>query len=199
VTDPHRPGHELTYFPGRINLLMADIVVINKIDTASAENVRAVRENVLRLNHRAAVVEAASPIFVEDGERIYGKRVLVVEDGPTLTHGNMRYGAGVVAARKHGAAEIVDPRAFTSGKIRKIYEAYPDIGPVLPAVGYGEEQVRDLETTINNVTADLVLVATPVDLTRIISINKKMLRVDYELQEIGRPDLAELIRKKLEL
>jgi predicted GTPase len=199
VTDPHRPGHELAYFPGRINLLMADIAVINKIDTASAENVRTVRENILRLNPGAAIVEAASPIFVNDGAQIFGKRVLVVEDGPTLTHGGMRYGAGVVAARKYGAAEIVDPRAFTSGKIRKTYETYPEIGPVLPAVGYGEEQVRDLETTINNVTAELVLIATPVDLTRIISINKKMLRVDYELQEIGRPDLAELIRNRLSL
>jgi predicted GTPase len=199
VTDPHRPGHELSYFPGRINLLLADVVVINKIDTASADQVQAVRENVLRLNPRAAVVDAASPIFVDHGERIFGKRVLVVEDGPTLTHGDMRYGAGVVAARKYGAGQIVDPRPFVSGKIRRTYEAYPGIGTVLPAVGYGEEQVRDLEATINNVDADLVLVATPVDLTRIITINKPMLRVDYELQEIGRPDLAELLRNKLSL
>ncbi len=199
VTDPHRQGHELSYFPGRINLLLADIVVINKIDTAAAEAVSALRDNVYRLNPKAAVVEAASPIFLERGEEIWGKRVLVVEDGPTLTHGGMKYGAGVIAARKYGALEIVDPRAFTSGKIRSTYDEYPDIGSVLPAVGYGEQQIRDLEATINNVSCDLVIIATPVDLTRIVSINKPMLKVRYELQEIGKPDLRDLIEKHLKL
>lgn len=199
VADPHRQGHELSYFPGRINLIMADIVVINKIDTASFEAVSALRDNIYRLNPRAVVVDAASPIFLDGGEQITGKRVLVVEDGPTLTHGEMKYGAGVIAARKYGALEIVDPRAFTSGKIRRTYEAYPEIGNVLPAVGYGEEQIRDLEATINNVSCDLVIIATPVDLTRFVSINKPMVKVGYELQEIGKPDLTDLIEKHLKL
>jgi len=199
VADPHRQGHELSYFPGRINLIMADVVVINKVDTAEAEAVSALRDNVYRLNPRAAVVEAASPIFLEGREEIWGKRVLVVEDGPTLTHGGMKYGAGVIAARKYGALEIIDPRGFTSGKIRETYETYPNIGSVLPAVGYGEQQIKDLEATINNVSCDLVIIATPVDLTRIISINKPMLKVGYELQEIGKPDLTDLIKKHLNL
>lgn len=199
VADPHRQGHELSYFPGRINLIMADVVVINKVDTAEAEAVSALRDNVYRLNPRAAVVEAASPIFLEGREEIWGKRVLVVEDGPTLTHGGMKFGAGVIAARKYGALEIIDPRGFTSGKIRETYETYPNIGSVLPAVGYGEQQIKDLEATINNVSCDLVIIATPVDLTRIISINKPMLKVGYELQEIGKPDLTDLIKKHLNL
>lgn len=199
VADPHRQGHELSYFPGRINLIMADVVVINKVDTAEAEAVSALRDNVYRLNPRAAVVEAASPIFLEGGEEIWGKRVLVVEDGPTLTHGGMKFGAGVIAARKYGALEIIDPRGFTSGKIRETYETYPNIGSVLPAVGYGEQQIKDLEATINNVSCDLVIIATPVDLTRIISINKPMLKVGYELQEIGKPDLTDLVKKHLNL
>ena len=199
VADPLRQGHELSYFPGRINLIMADVVVINKVDTAAAEAVSALRDNVYRLNPKAAVVEAASPIFLDGGEEIWGKRVLVVEDGPTLTHGEMKYGAGVIAARKYGALEIIDPRGFASGTIRETYETYPNIGRVLPAVGYGEQQIKDLEATINNVSCDLVIIATPVDLTRIISINKPMLKVGYELQEIGKPDLAELIKKHLNL
>jgi predicted GTPase len=199
VADPHRQGHELSYFPGRINLIMADVVVINKVDTAEAEAISALRDNVYRLNPRAAVVEAASPIFLEGREEIWGKRVLVVEDGPTLTHGGMKFGAGVIAARKYGALEIIDPRGFTSGKIRETYETYPNIGSVLPAVGYGEQQIKDLEATINNVSCDLVIIATPVDLTRIISINKPMLKVGYELQEIGKPDLTDLVKKHLNL
>jgi predicted GTPase len=199
VADPHRLGHELTYFPGRINLIMADVVIINKVDTAAPEAVSALRANVYRVNPGAVVVDAASPIFLEGGEKIWDKRVLVVEDGPTLTHGEMKFGAGVIAAKKYGAAEIVDPRPFTSGKIRKTYETYPDIGTVLPAVGYGEQQIKDLEATINNVPCDLVIIATPVDLTRIISINKPMLKVGYELQEIGKPDLKDLIKKHLNL
>ena len=197
VTDPLRPGHELSYFPGRINLIMADIVVINKIDTASAESINMLRENIQRENPDAVVVDAASPIFVENSDEISGKKVLVVEDGPTLTHGGMKYGAGVVAAKKYRAAEIIDPREFTSGRIRKVYSTYPEIGKVLPAVGYGPEQIRDLEATVNNVPCDLVIIATPIDLTRIIKINKKMLKVNYELQEIGRPDLKDLISKKI--
>jgi predicted GTPase len=199
VADPLRQGHELSYFPGRINLIMADVVVINKVDTAAAEAVSVLRDNVYRLNPKAAVVEAASPIFLDGGEEIWGKRVLVVEDGPTLTHGEMQYGAGVIAARKYGASEIVDPRGFTSGKIRETYETYPNIGRVLPAVGYGEQQIKDLEATVNNVPCDLVIIATPVDLTRIISINKPMLKVGYELQEIGKPDLTDLIKKHFNL
>ena len=199
VADPHRQGHELSYFPGRINLIMADVVLINKVDTAAPEAVDALRDNVYRLNPSAEVVEAASPIFLEAGERISGKRVLVVEDGPTLTHGEMKYGAGVIAARKYGAAQIVDPREFTSGTIRKTYQTYPNIGRVLPAVGYGQQQIKDLEATINSVPCDLVIIATPIDLTRIVSIDKPMLKVDYGLQEIGRPDLPELIEKHLNL
>jgi predicted GTPase len=199
VADPHRQGHELSYFPGRINLIMADVVVINKVDTAEAEAINALRDNVYRLNPRAAVVDAASPIFLDGGEGIWGKRVLVVEDGPTLTHGEMQYGAGVIAARKYGALEIVDPRGFTSGRIRETYETYPNIGRLLPAVGYGEQQIKDLEATVNNVPCDLVIIATPVDLTRIISINKPMLKVGYELQEIGKPDLTDLIKKHFNL
>ncbi|MBN2553135.1 MAG: hypothetical protein JXB06_10215 [Spirochaetales bacterium] len=199
VADPHRVGHELSYFPGRVNLIMADVVVINKVDTASAEAVSALRDNIRRVNPAAAVVNAASPISLEGGERIGGRRVLVVEDGPTLTHGEMKYGAGVIAARKYGAAEIVDPREFTSGLIRRTYEAYPDIGCVLPAVGYGRQQIKDLEATIDNVPCDLVIIATPVDLTRIISIDKPMLKVGYELKEIGKPDLMDLIKKYLSL
>ncbi len=196
LTDPHRPGHELSYFPGRVNLLRADVVVINKIDTASPEGVDQVRASIQRLNPRAIVVDAASPLQVEGGQAMAGKRVLVVEDGPTLTHGEMKYGAGVMAARKYGAAAIVDPRPYAKGRIRQTFEAYPGIGQVLPAVGYGEEQIRDLEATIEAVDCDLVVVATPVDLTRIIRIGKPMLRVGYELQEIGKPDLEMILRAK---
>jgi predicted GTPase len=196
LTDPHRPGHELSYYPGRVNLLRADVIVINKIETASPEGVGAVRDSIQRLNPAAIVVDAASPISVEGGQAMAGKRVLVVEDGPTLTHGEMKYGAGVMAARKYGAASIVDPRPYARGRIRSTFEAYPGIGQVLPAVGYGEEQIRDLESTIQAVDCDLVVVATPVDLTRIIRIDKPMLRVGYELQEIGKPDLEQILRAK---
>jgi len=197
VVDPHRPGHELTYFPGRANLLMAHVVVINKIDTATADGVEAVRASIRALNPRARVVEAASPIAVDRPADIKGKRVLVVEDGPTLTHGEMAYGSGTVAARVHGAAEIVDPRPFVTGKILRTFEKYPRIGALLPAVGYGEEQVADLEATIRRVPCDLVIVATPVDLTRIIRIDKPMLRVRYSLKEIGRPTLEDILKERL--
>ncbi len=198
VVDPHRPGHELTYFPGRVNLAMAGVIVINKIDTATPEGIEKVRASIRAVNPRAQVVDAASPIFVENAETIRGKRVLVVEDGPTLTHGEMTYGSGMVAARKFGAAEIVNPRPFVTGKIKKTFERYPNIGPLLPALGYGDEQVRDLEDTIRRVPCDLVIVATPVDLTRIITIDKPMLRVRYELQELGSPNLTDILKARLQ-
>jgi predicted GTPase len=197
VADPHRPGHELTYFPGRINLLMAHVVVINKIDTAPPEGVLAVRDSIRKLNPKATVVDAASPITVDRPNEIRGKRVLVVEDGPTLTHGEMAYGSGTVAAKAHGAAEIVDPRPFATGRIKQTLEKYPRVGALLPALGYGDEQVADLEATIRRVPCDLVIVATPVDLTRIIRIDRPMLRVRYSLKEIGAPMLPGILKERL--
>jgi predicted GTPase len=196
VADPHRPGHEMTYYPGETNVRSADVFVINKVDTADAENVIKVRENLRLLNPKAIVIEAASPLFVDDPDAIRGKRVLVIEDGPTLTHGEMAYGAGYVAARRFGAAEIVDPRPFAVNSIKATYEKYPKTGPILPAMGYGEAQTRDLEATINASDVDLVIIGTPIDLTRIIKINKPAQRVRYELQEIGQPTLADILKKK---
>ncbi|MCL5950705.1 MAG: cyclic 2,3-diphosphoglycerate synthase [Chloroflexi bacterium] len=196
VVDPHRPGHELSYYPGEINLRMADVIVINKIDTASEANINIVRTNVRNANSRAAVVEAASPIFVEAPEDIRNKRVLVVEDGPTLTHGGMSYGAGVVAARRFGASEIIDPRPYAVGSIKRTFEKYPNTGAVLPAMGYGEEQTKELEATINATPADLVLIATPIDLRRVMEIHHPTERVRYELQEIGQPTLTSILREK---
>ncbi|UCG60882.1 MAG: GTPase [Candidatus Zixiibacteriota bacterium] len=190
IVDPHRPGHELSYYPGQNNLLMADAVVINKIDSADADGVAEVRENIAAYNPAAIVIDAASPIEVAHPKKIRGKKVLVVEDGPTLTHGEMPYGAGVVAAQKYGAAELVDPRPYTVKSITATYEKYPEIGILLPAMGYGAQQVKDLETTINRTKCDLVIVATPIDLTRIINIKKPSVRVYYNLQEIGTPDLT---------
>lgn len=197
VVDPHRPGHELSYYPGQNNLLLADVVVINKIDSADPENVAEVRGNIAAYNPKAVVVDAASPVDVDKPEMIRGKKVLVVEDGPTLTHGEMPYGAGVVAAEKFGAAELVDPRPYTVKSITATFEKYPDIGILLPAMGYGTEQVKDLEMTINKTKCDLVMVATPIDLNRIIKINKPSVRVFYSLQEIGRPNLTDVIEKFL--
>ncbi len=196
VVDPHRPGHEYLYHPGETNVRLADVFVINKVDTANADSVIAVRQSVSALNPRAVVIEAASPLFVNDPNAIRGKRVLVIEDGPTLTHGEMAYGAGWVAARRFGAAEIVDPRQFAVGLISETYRKYPSTGPILPAMGYGDEMVKDLETTINNADVDMVLSATPIDLTRIIQVNKPMQRVRYELQEIGRPSLEDILKEK---
>jgi predicted GTPase len=196
VADPHRPGHELTYHPGETNARNADVFVINKVDTASAENVVVVREHLRRVNPDAVVIEAASPLFVDDPNAIRGKRVLVVEDGPTLTHGEMAYGAAWVAARRFGAAEIVDPRPFAVGSIKATYAKYPTTGQVLPAMGYGDEQTRELEETINRSDVDLVLIGTPIDLNRIIKINKPSQRVRYELQEIGQPSLEDLLKAK---
>jgi predicted GTPase len=197
VVDPHRPGHELSYFPGRINLAMAHVIVINKMDTATPAGIEKVRASILAVNPRAQVVDAASPIYVDRAEEIRGKRVLVVEDGPTLTHGEMSYGSGTVAAKKYGAGEIVNPRPYVTGKIKGTFDKYPGIGALLPAVGYGDEQVRDLEDTIRRVPCDLVIVATPVDLTRIIRIDKPMLRVRYALQEIGTPNLEDVLKARL--
>ena len=196
VADPHRPGHELSYHPGETNLRMADVVVINKIDTANADAVNQVRANIRMVNPGAVIVEAASPISVEDGAVVRGKRVLVVEDGPTLTHGGMAYGAGVVAAQKLGASEIVDPRPYAVGSIKATFEKYPTTGAVLPAMGYGDKQVAELEATINAAPVDLVLIATPIDLRRIVNIQHPTARVEYELQEIGHPTLAEILAKK---
>ncbi|MBC7263566.1 MAG: GTPase [Chloroflexi bacterium] len=193
VTDPHRAGHELKYHPGEANLRLADVVVINKIDTADLRSIAAVRENALATAPRAVLVEAASPIFVENWEAIRGKKVLVVEDGPTLTHGEMQYGAGIVAARKFGAAEIVDPRPYAVRSIAATFEKYPHTGPLLPAMGYGKEQVCDLEETINATPCDLVIVATPIDLRRILHIRPPTVRVRYELQEIGQPTLKDIL------
>ncbi len=193
VADPHRPGHEMTYYPGQANARMAHAFVINKVDTASPEGVLTVRRNLRTLNPQAVIIEAASPIFVDHPEAIRGKRVLVVEDGPTLTHGEMAYGAGYIAAQRFGAAEIVDPRPYAVGSIRETYAKYPTTGAVLPAMGYGEAQIRELEATINAADADLVIVATPINLTRLIRVNKPTQRVRYELQEIGRPNLEDVL------
>ena len=196
VADPHRPGHEMAYYPGETNLRAADVIVLNKIDTADYANIRSVREHANAVNPGAIVVEAASPLFVENPEAIRGKRVLVVEDGPTLTHGGMAYGAGYVAAQRFGAAEIIDPRPYAVESIIGTYQKYPDTGAILPAMGYGHEQMRDLEVTINNTPCDLVVVGTPIDLTRLLKIKHPMERVRYELQVIGRPTVEEVLTRK---
>jgi predicted GTPase len=194
VADPHRAGHELAYHPGESNLRAADVVVLNKIDTADLANIVRVRENVRWVNPAATVVEAASPIFVEDANAIRGKRVLVVEDGPTLTHGEMAYGAGVVAARRFGAAEIIDPRPYAVRSIAETYRKYPATGALLPAMGYGEEQIQDLEETINSTPCDLVLIGTPIDLRRVVKIKHPADRVRYELQVIGQPTVEDILQ-----
>jgi predicted GTPase len=196
VADPHRPGHELSYHPGETNARSADVFVINKVDTASPEAVVQVRDNLRSVNPGAIVIEAASPIFVDDPGSIQGKRVLVIEDGPTLTHGEMAYGAGYVAARRFGAAEIVDPRPFAVRSIKATYEKYPKTGPILPAMGYGAAQTHDLQETIHRADVDLVIIGTPIDLARLINIDKPHQRVRYELQEIGVPTLEDILRKR---
>ena len=193
VLDPLRPGHELIYHPGNANLLAADVVVINKIDSASLDQINQVRRNVATFAPKAQVVEAASPIFVDGWEKIRGKKVLVVEDGPTLTHGGMTIGAGVVAATKYGAAEIMDPRPYLVGQIAETFRKYPGIGKLLPAMGYGDEQLRDLEATIRQVPCDLVVIGTPIDFRRIVKLDKDSVRVSYELEEIGEPKLKSVI------
>ncbi len=193
VVDPHRPGHELSYYPGEVTLRMADVAVINKMDTADAADIQTVRDSIAKVAPHAIVVDGASPIKVDNPELIKGKKVLVVEDGPTLTHGEMKLGAGTVAAKKFGAAELVDPRPFTVGKLSETFKIYPNIGILLPAMGYGEQQLKDLETTINNTECDAVVIGTPIDLNRIIKINKPNTRVYYDLQEIGNPNLEEIV------
>jgi predicted GTPase len=196
VADPHRPGHEVTYHPGETNVRSADVFVINKVDTANPESVIQVRQNLRAANPKATVIEAASPLFVDNPAEVAGKRVLVIEDGPTLTHGEMAYGAAWVAAQRFGAAEIIDPRPYAVGSIKATYEKYPTTGNVLPAMGYGDKQIRELEKTINAVDCDLVLVGTPIDLTRVLKIKKPSQRVRYELQEIGQPTLEDLLKAK---
>ena len=193
VVDPHRPGHELLFYPGESNLLMADVLVINKVDTADPENVVTVKINIASVNPSATVIEGASPVKVEEPDAIKGKRCLVVEDGPTLTHGGMKFGAGVVAAEKFGASEIVDPRPWITGTIAETFETYPDIGKLLPAMGYGEQQIKDLESTINAADCDAVLIGTPIDLRKVLHIEKPSVRVTYDLKEIGKPTVAEVL------
>jgi predicted GTPase len=193
VADPHRPGHELGYYPGEVSLRLADVVVINKIDSADLAGIETVRANIAAVNPSATVVDAASTLRIDDPEVVRGKRVLVIEDGPTLTHGEMKIGAGVVAASKYGAVGFVDPRPYLVGRLKETFETYPDIGTVLPAMGYGKEQLRDLEATINATDCDAVVIGTPIDLARVVEIDKPHTRVYYDLQEIGKPDLVEVL------
>ncbi|MBK7214210.1 MAG: GTPase [Bacteroidales bacterium] len=193
VADPHRPGAEISYYPGEVVARMSDVIVINKIDSADIANIQKVRDNLAKINPNAIIVDGASPLTVDKPELIRGKRVLVVEDGPTLTHGEMKIGAGTVAANKYGAAELVDPRPYAVGKLAETFRIYPNIGTLLPAMGYGEEQTRDLEKTIANTPCDAVVIATPIDLKRIVKIDKPTVKVGYDLQEIGKPDLTEIL------
>ncbi|MDI6868115.1 MAG: cyclic 2,3-diphosphoglycerate synthase [Coprothermobacterota bacterium] len=197
VADPLRPGHERLYHPGQTNSRMADVLIINKVDTASREQVETVRKSLECLNPNALIIEARSTIKAENLDAIKGKRVLVVEDGPTVTHGEMGFGAGYIAAKRAGAREIIDPRPFAKGSIRETFKKYPHLTDVLPAMGYGEKQMKELEETINAADCDLVIVGTPINLTRFLKINKETVRVYYELEEVGHPDLEEIIREKL--
>jgi len=193
VIDPLRPGDEITYFPGESNLISADVLVINKVDSASLDSIEEVRGNIKDANPRGVIIEAASPIFLDKPELIRDKEVLVIEDGPTLTHGEMSYGAGIVAAEKFGAKEIIDPRPYAVGSLKEIYRKYPHIGSLLPAMGYSKKQIGELQRVINSVRCDSVVIATPIDLRRILKVNKPTVRVRYELQEIGKPDLKEVL------
>ncbi len=197
VADPHRPGHEATYHPGETNIRVADVVVMNKIGTTDYANVEAVRDSVARMNPDAIIVDAASPISVDRPELILGHRALVIEDGPTLTHGEMKYGAGVIAAKRHGAREIVDPRPWLVGSLNETFDQYPNIGALLPAMGYSPEQIRDMESTVNATECDVVVIATPIDLRRLMNIKHPSVMVGYELQEIGRPTLHDVISDRL--
>lgn len=194
MTDPHRVGHETRYHPGETNLRRADVVIINKMDTAEVVEIYKLRHTITQTNPKATIIEAASPITIEGQEQIQGNRVLVIEDGPTLTHGEMPYGAGMIAARQFGAKEIIDPRPWAIGSIKETFEKYPKVGALLPAMGYGPEQIRDLEETINAVDCDLVIIGTPIDLNRIVNIQKPSVRVTYELQEIGTPNLETVLK-----
>ncbi len=193
VVDPHRPGHELNYYPGETTLRLADVVVINKMDSAGPEGIQTVRDNIARVNPNARVVDGASPLAVDKPELIKGKKVLVVEDGPTLTHGHMKIGAGTVAAKKYGAGELIDPRPYAVGRLKETFEIYPEIGTLLPAMGYGDQQIKDLEATIRNTPCDTVVIGTPIDLSRVVTIDKPTVMVGYELQEIGHPVLCDLV------
>jgi predicted GTPase len=196
VVDPLRPGHELRYHPGETNVRRADVIVINKVDSAPPEDVEAVRESVRSVNARARIVEGLSPISLSNGHDLSGKRVLVVEDGPTLTHGEMAFGAGVVVARRHGARELIDPRPYAVGTIAATYRRYPHMGPLLPAMGYGESQIRELETTINAAPADVLVVATPIDLTRLVNVRMPAVRATYRLQERDGAVIEAVLREK---
>ena len=198
IFDPHRAGHETLYYPGETNMLMADIAVINKVDSAETDQVNLVRKNIEKHAPNADIVLAESAVLVDDAGQIRGKRVLVVEDGPTLTHGGMPFGAGTIAAKRNEAASMVDPRPYITGTIKETFETYPNIGPVLPAMGYGKQQMQDLETTINNADCDLVLFATPIDLPKLLSINKPMLRVRYEYRDHGSPTLKKVLLRHLQ-
>lgn len=193
VADPLRVGHELRYYPSETNLRLANLVIINKVDSAERRDIEELRENIRKVNTRCRIIEAASPLTVDDPAAIRGKKVLVVEDGPTLTHGEMKFGAGMVAARKFGALEIVDPRPYCTGEIKKTFEIYPGIGTLLPAMGYSDKQIKDLEETVDRVPCDTVVIGTPVNLKRIVRINKTAVRVFYELEEIGQPDLRTIL------
>lgn len=195
VADPHRVNHELSYYPGEVNLRMADVIVINKMDSAAPEDINQLRANIEMANPNATVIDGASPIRVDDISVIKGKRVLVVEDGPTLTHGEMKIGAGIVAAKKFGAKEIIDPRDFAVGKLAETFRIYPNVGTLLPAMGYGDEQIKDLQATIDAVPCDSVIIGTPIDLNRIVKIDKPNTRVHYDLQEIGDPNLTEVLKE----
>ena len=195
VADPHRPGHELSYYPGEVNLRRAHVVVINKIDSASFDAINTVRSNIRKVNPTAIVVDAASPIFVENPEIIANKKVLVIEDGPTLTHGEMKYGAGIIAAQKFAAKEIVDPRPFAVNSIAETFRIYPDIGTLLPAMGYGKKQMQDLAQTIDRSDCEVVIIATPIDLRRVVDFKKPAVRVQYELQTIGSPSMEDVLKR----
>ena len=193
ITDPHRVGHESSYYPSEVNIRKSDVVIINKIDSANGADVMELRKNIQTLNTNAVVVDAVSPIRVDNPEVIKGKKVLVVEDGPTLTHGEMKFGAAYLAAQKYGASEIVDPREYAVGSIKTAFEKYPHISNVLPAIGYGTQQIKDLEQTIKNIPCDSIIIGTPIDLSRVVNLYKSFTRVHYDLQEIGKPDLQEIL------
>ncbi len=195
IADPHRAGHEIKYFPGEVNFRSADVIIINKIQTAPKEAIEQVKDNIKKHNPKAITIEAESPIEVEESELIKGKRVLVIEDGPTLTHGEMNFGAGILAARENGAGEIIDPRPYAVGSIKRVFENYPNIGPLLPAVGYGKLQMEELEKTIAQVDCDLVIIGTPIDLRHIVSFKTKALRVTYSLREVSKPDLKDILQR----
>ena len=195
VADPHRAGHELSFYPGETNFRRAKVIVVNKMDTATPQGIETVLASAKKVNPKATIIRANSPTIVEDGGRIRGKRVLVIEDGPTLTHGGMTYGAGIVAAKKYGAASIIDPRPFAVGSIKKTFEKYDHLDVVLPAMGYGDKQTRELAKTIEAIDCDLVVSATPIDITRVIKVSKPILRVGYELEEIGTPTLKDVLKR----